>query len=443
MLNMKFVLIITALFGVTFAQTIRCRYVNYGSVYGCELTINNPNGFNSFTAIEGAHLSGYNNARVGVLYRVSGVTTNVPRIICDTFPNLLSVDLHNTGMLNIDDTAFTGCTQVTQLDLWQNRINSISANALTSLRNVQFLNLEDNNLASIPSNLFANQGSLQMLYLSRNPFTDFPVGIFRPLQNLLHLGLGFSNLVELNTQWFGINNTKLVDLHVGGNRLTVTAQTFVGLESLVYLNIANNQINQIPAGTFTPLRNLRDLDIFGNTFTELAADSFAGLTSLAYLQIGFAPIRQIQVGAFRGLDNLKTLIISYCQLSELQSAAFADFRGLNYLDLSENEITDIGNFMVPLINLREANFKNNYVTTVRRSSFGTVTNLDALNFDGNLINAFDKSLLDAAVNFNSLYFTGNVCASRFFASFMLSRNEYLLDLQTCFANFGNLPSDMN
>lgn len=217
---MIFLLIITSLLSVTVAQTISCRYVNYGSVYGCELTISNANGFNSFTAISGAHLSGYNNARVEVLYKVSGLTTNVPRIICDTFPNLVSVDLHNAGLTSVDDNAFRGCTRITQLDLWENYINSIHESAFASLRDVQFLNLEQNRLTSISVNLFANQQNLQMLYLSRNQFTNFPVGIFRPLSNLLHLGLGFSNLTAINNAWFG-NNTKLVDLHVSSyNELT-------------------------------------------------------------------------------------------------------------------------------------------------------------------------------------------------------------------------------
>lgn len=438
---MKLFLIITSLLSVAVAQQIRCRYVNYGSVYGCELTITNPNGFNSFTQIEGTHLSGYNNARVGVLYRVSGVTTNVPRIICDTFTNLQSVDLHNTGLTSVDDNAFRGCTQITQLDLWENSINSISANAFASLRNVQFLNLEQNSLTTIPANLFANQQNLQMLYLSRNRFANFPVGIFRPLQNLLHLGIGFSNLTEINNQWFG-NNTRLVDLHVGGNRLRLTSNSFVGLESLTYLNIGNNLINTIPAGTFAPLRNLRDLDIFANTFTEIAADSFAGLTNLAYLQLGYAPIRTIQAGAFRGLGNLKQLILSESQLSQIQPTAFEDLRSLNYLDLSLNGISELGTFLTPLTNLRDVSFRNNNLRIIRRSNFGPVTSLDTLNLDGNQITAFDKALLDAAVNFNSLYFTGNVCASRFFASFTISRNEYLPDLQTCFTNFSNLPSNV-
>lgn len=434
---MKIFFIITSLLSVAFAQTIRCRYVNYGSVYGCELTITNPNGFNSFTQIEGAHLSGYSNARVGVLYRVSGVTTNVPRIICDTFTNLNSLDLHNTGLTEVDDNAFRGCTQVTQLDLWENSISSISANAFAGLRNVRFLNLEKNMLTTIPATLFANQQNLEMLYLSQNLFADYPVGVFRPLQNILNLGIGFSNLNEINSQWFG-NNTKLVDLHVGGNRIRLTAQSFIGLDSLRYLNLANNGISQIPAGTFAPLRNLRDLDIFGNAFTELVADSFAGLQNLAYLQIGYAPLRQIHAGAFRGLPNLKNLIMAQCELSQLQSTAFEDLRGLNYINLNQNGIEDLRDFLVPLSNLRDVSFENNNVRTVRRSNFGLVTNLDTLNFDGNFINAFDKALIDAAVNFNSLYFTGNLCASRFYASFTLSRAEYLPTLQSCFTNFNNL-----
>lgn len=434
---MKLFFIITSFLSVAIAQQIRCRYVNYGSVYGCELTISNPNSFNSFTQIEGAHLSGYSNARVGILYGVSGVTTNVPRIICDTFPNLLSVDLHNLGLNEVDDNAFRGCSLITQLDLWENRISSISAGAFASLRNVQFLNLEKNMLTTLSANVFANQQNLQMLYLSQNLFADYPVGIFRPLQNLLHLGIGFSNLNAINSQWFG-NNTRLVDLHVGGNRIRLTAQSFVGLESLVYLNLANNGISQIPAGTFAPLRNLRDLDIFNNAFTELLANSFTGLSNLAYLQIGYSPIRRIHAGAFRGLENLKTLIIPDCQLSQLESTAFEELRDLTYIDLSQNGINELGNFLVPLANIRDIGLRYNNLRTIRRSNFGTVTRLDTLNLDGNFITAFDKALIDDAVNFNSLYFTGNVCASRFFPSFTFSRPEYLLALQTCFTNYDNL-----
>lgn len=178
--------------------------------------------------------------------------------------------------------------------------------------------------------------------------------------------------------------------------------------------------------------------MFNNTFTELVTHSFTGLTNLAYLQIGYSPIRQIQAGAFRGLGNLKTLIIPQCQLHQLRSTAFEDLKSLTYIDLSQNGIGDLGTFLVPLSNLRDVDLNNNNLRIIHRSNFGTVTSLDTLNLDGNIISAFDKRLIDAAVNFNSLYFTGNVCASQFFASFTLSRSEYLPFLQTCFTNYNNL-----
>jgi len=428
---------------VAFAQELRCRYVNYGSVYGCELTIQNPGGLNNFTQIEGNHLSGYSNSRVGVLYRVSGVTTNVPRIICDTFTNLVSLDLHNTGLTQVDDNAFRGCTLVRQLDLWENSINSISANAFAAMRSVEFLNLEKNRLSSIPADLFANQQNLEMLYLSQNLFQNFPVGIFRPLRNLKHLGIGFSNLIELNNQWFG-NNTLLVDLHAGGNSgMRITAQSFVGLETLVYLNIGNNEINQLPAGLFSPLRVLRDLDMHNNTFTELRADAFSGLSNLAYLHISYAPIQQIQAGAFRGLGNLGTLRMENCRLREPQAASFVDLINLNYLDLSNNGIDDLGNFLTVMPNLRDVSLRDNNLRTIRRSNFGTITSLDSLNLDYNLVSALDRNLINQATNFNSLYLTGNICASRFFASFTHSRDEYLPFLQTCFVNFDNMAVSTN
>jgi len=231
---------------------------------------------------------------------------------------------------------------------------------------------------------------------------------------------------------------------VGGNPgLRLTAQSFVGLETLVYLNLGNNEISQIPAGTFTPLRVLRDLDMHNNTFTQLTADSFSGLGNLNYLHLSYAPIQQIHAGAFRGLSKLSTLIMIDCRISQPQAASFAELTNLNYIDLSFNGIADLGTALASLSNLKDVGLQYNDIRTIRRSNFGAVTILDTLNLSYNFVNAFDRALLDDARNFNSLYLNGNVCADRFFPSFTYDRDAYLPFLQTCFNNFANLPSNNN
>lgn len=128
-------------------QPISCRYFLFEFVsetlYTCELTINNPNGLNNFTAIGGAHLPGYTNSNVELIYRVGGVTTNIPNVLCATFPNLLRMELYELGLTTITDISFNGCSRVNEINLTGNRITSISANAFASLPGLLSIVLEE------------------------------------------------------------------------------------------------------------------------------------------------------------------------------------------------------------------------------------------------------------------------------------------------------------
>lgn len=196
-------ILISTLLSVVIAQqsSLSCNYALYAGIYSCDLTINNPNGLNNFTEIGGIHLEGHTDDDVTTVYRVSGVSTNVPSIICEQFTNLDSIELYFTGLIAIGDSDFAGCPRVTGLGLSANLISEISTNAFATLTELVYINLDTNSLTTLPENVFSNQRNLRNLDLSSNPFQDIPTGLFRPLENLQYLYLINVNIITINSQW--------------------------------------------------------------------------------------------------------------------------------------------------------------------------------------------------------------------------------------------------
>lgn len=438
MIEMKRILTISLLFTVAVVAqqpSLNCSYFLVGEMYACDLTIRNPNGFNNFTQIEGVHFQGYINADLELLYRGGGSeSTNVPSIICETFPNLRRMQLYNLGVTEIDDTAFIGCSRLSELGLSSNRISSISASAFVHLVDIRDVNLSDNLLTTLPDNVFTSQTNLTTLDMSLNPFHDIPVELFRPLENLERLYLSYANLNAINNRWF-TSNVRLNDLNLASNRISVSGDSFVGLEGLKALNLAYNAINEIPSATFAPLKNLQHLHLSGNNITALHEDSFPDLANLETLDIDRNPIVTIRDGAFRGLGNLRVLTMSNCRLQQLLSNSFADLRNLSVLSLDFNRIEELPQSVFDLPHLKHLGLWNNRLKTLRRNSFGSLLlNLQTLDLEGNVVNGLDRTIIDDAVRLDTLYFSGNLCANNYFGNFLLSRAEYLLMLERCFSN---------
>lgn len=412
--DMKLFFLISSLFSVAIAQQpyLSCDFLPpTGVIYDCILTIHNPNGLNNFTEITGIHQDELTNDDVTVVSGVNGVSTNIPEIICGTFPNLWLFEFINTVASEIDDSSFNKCTHLTDLRLRWNRISSIASNAFSSLRDVRNIDISFNSLTTLPGNLFANQGNLLTLQLGSNAWEYLNVDLFRPLENLTLLDLRMSNLNGSISQLL-VTNRRLDTLALGSNRFSMSEDSFVGLQNLKYLGLERNAIKEIPKGTFASTPNLPRLNLLGNNFTELLADSFPDLGQLEYLNIGSNPIKNIHENAFRGLENLQILIMVSCGIEELEPGAFEPLLNLDFIDLRSNRLM-----------------------TLHRNVFGTAINLRSLNLSNNIINALDRTLIDDALSLERISFDGNLCADALFANFLTNRPQYLTMLSTCFSNY--------
>lgn len=417
---------------------LSCFYFNIGTGYLCQLTINNPNGFDNFTEIDGIHLEGFTNENVTAIHVAWGTSTIIPRIICDTFPNIDQFDFFGVGLTDIDDNSFNGCSQIGWLYLSNNRISSISEMAFGNLRGLTLINLGDNLLTTLPENLFANQQNLTYLTLNNNLIGGFAAGTFRPLGNLQYLHIENLNITTFNSQFF-TDNSNLVYLYLGDNRITLSANMFSGMTELRFISLLNNGISEIPPGTFAGLPNLTALDLNWNNFTNLRADSFAGSGQLYHIDLSGNPLETIEEDAFRGLDALLSLTLERGRIRDLNSISLNNLPNLTYLALSINSIEEIpAGFFESMPRLDYIGLWANRIKTLRRSSFGNLTALRTLDLDRNIVNAIDKAFIDDAVNLNTLNLDGNLCASNYFGNFMNSRDRYLPMLERCFRNIRHI-----
>ncbi|XP_037025228.1 leucine-rich repeat-containing protein 15-like isoform X6 [Bradysia coprophila] len=434
---MKLLIFICLLLAVARAQdpSLSCNYRSFNQIYQCELFINNPNGFDNFTEIGGIHLEGFGDDDVNSIYNRYGSTTILPRIICDTFRNITLFQLFRSQLTEINDNAFSGCSQIRQLFLFSNQINSISENAFATLRETDYIGLDDNFLTTLPKNVFANQQNLTDLMLNFNSFNDLPAGIFRPLQKLQRLSLGHNNISEVNREWFA-TNSDLTYLYLQGNRIVLTSDSFAESQpSLRHLFLGGNEISEIPTGAFAGLANLTNLQIHSNNIREIQENTFADLNQLRSLDISANPIEKIDDGAFQGLESITSLSILHCRIRTLGSHSFENLANLNSIDLNFNEIEDIdaGTF-ASMPNLTYIGLRNNRLKTIRRNIFGALTELRVLDLDGNIVNALERSIIDDAANLETLYFSGNLCANSHFSDFIINRATYLQMLEVCFRN---------
>ena len=134
---MKFVIILLFVIKLNtiYSQNgaIRCNYFMSEHGYACNLHINNPNGWNNFTEITGVHMTNMGNADVRNIVRLSSSsTTNIPSIICDTFPFTTRMDLRVIRIERIDEYSFKSCKNLSYLEFFSNRIAHIDEFAFST-----------------------------------------------------------------------------------------------------------------------------------------------------------------------------------------------------------------------------------------------------------------------------------------------------------------------
>jgi hypothetical protein len=141
-------------------------------------------------------------------------------------------------------------------------------------------------------------------------------------------------------------------------------------KTIMYLNLHNNNIADVPSSIFRDLPLLRSIDLRNNSLTTVRFRSFSDLPSLHTVFLSFNRITTIEVGAFQGLNRLKILRLDHNNIPALFKDTFTALPSLEEIRLRDNPMLAMvqpGTFK-NLPRLREIQM---YRTLTNTTIFGT------------------------------------------------------------------------
>lgn len=230
---------------------------------------------------------------------------SIPRIP----PHTWYLYLQNNLIEVLSADALHNATQLRWLNVNHNKITSegVKEGVLNAMSHLAHLYMDDNLLSSVPSPLPA---SLEHLRLSRNRISKIPAGVF--------IGLDKLNLLDLQ-------GNKLMDN-------AVTEVSLKGLNNLVQINLAKNQLTSMPIG-LPPTTTQLFLD--GNNIEKIPAGYFKGLPKVAFLRLNHNKLGS--GGVPKNVFNVSSILdlqLSHNQLTEVPLIP----AGLEHLHLDHNKI---------------------------------------------------------------------------------------------------------
>ncbi|XP_061768154.1 keratocan [Nerophis ophidion] len=220
--------------------------------------------------------------------------------------------LQNNQIQVISANALRNATQLRWVNLSRNKIASegVEKGTLDAMSRLEHLYMDDNLLSWVP---FPLPASLEHLSLSRNRISKIPDGVF-----------------------LGLDKLTLLDLQ--GNKLmddAVTEVSLKGLSNLVQINLAKNQLSNMPLG-LPPTTTQLFLD--GNNIDKIPADYFKGLPKVAFLRLNHNKLGSsgVSQNAFN-ISSILDLQLSHNLLTEVPLIP----SGLEQLYLDHNNIKSV------------------------------------------------------------------------------------------------------
>ncbi|XP_071777451.1 toll-like receptor 5 [Centroberyx gerrardi] len=257
--------------------------------------------------------------------------------------SLETLDLFGNQIKRLQPSLFfSNLTKLTELNLKLNKINAICEADLIGFRGKHFrlLNLDTIHLRNMSSQGFDWEEC-------GNPFRGMS---FQTLDLSYN---GFS--VDKARQFFtAIEGTKIGHLKLSGTMgkgffyVHFRDPDHVTLEGLKHsgvriLDLSKNKIFTLHAGVFSPLKEVKILDISQNSVNQINRMAFLGLErQLQMLNLSHNLLGEIHSYTFESLTNLHVLDLSYNHIGILGKASFRGLPRLRALHLTGNSLRELG-----------------------------------------------------------------------------------------------------
>ncbi|KAJ6631713.1 Toll-like receptor 7 [Pseudolycoriella hygida] len=291
------------------------------------------------------------------------------------------LDLKNNSIGFVDHRAFISLTNLHTLNLSGNRLHIVNNGLFNGLFVLTRLVLSNNLITVVESSAFKNCSSLKELDLSSNQLTHIPESI-RDLSMLRSLDLGENRISFISNDSFKglsqLTGLRMMDNLIGN----LTCGVLYDLPKLNVLNLARNKIQSIQRGAFDKNIEIEAIRLDKNLLTDING-IFATLNSLLWLNLSENQLIWFDY-AFIPM-NLKWLDVHGNYIEALGNYyKLINEITITTLDASHNRITEIGPSSVP--NSIEMFFvNNNLIRTVYPNTFVDKINLTRVDLYSNAI----------------------------------------------------------
>ena len=291
--------------------------------------------------------------------------------VFDGLSNLKEIDLSENFIQNIDHV-FDGLHMLEKLDLGSNKIKTINKMVFKDLKNLMYLYLPNNEITKIDRLAFQPIQKLSWITLTKNPLKNANA-LFIKNRQLSYVDLSQCAITSVPRKL----PPSLEYLQLTNNNITrIKATDFSRNTKLKFLVLAQNQIDVIENGAFSPLKNLQELRLTDNKLREFPPLLPASVNAI-YLSKN--KIQQLSCDDFPANSQLTTLSLKSNEISNLQPGTFSKLKKLSKLYLDSNRITVLKNKTFSgLDKLSLLSLSKNFITLVEKDVFFALKSLTKL-----------------------------------------------------------------
>ena len=262
----------------------------------------------------------------------------LPAGIFDGLSGLTSLSLSRNQLIELPADLLSGLSSLEDMTLTRNFLTEIPPDLFADQSSLERLDLSYNALQGLPNGFFTNMSSLDSLDLSHNAIRELPVGFFAGLSALDSLELSYNALTQLPD---GADLSGLTTLNLNFNRLaSLQPSDFIGLSSLEILGLEFNELRSVPSGFLETMPTLRSVGLAGNSIASVSEDAFVGAPeTLEYVNLADNVLDDLPAGVFAPLRNIHWLQLQLNGLKQLPDTLFPKEATRWWLDLSFNNLT--------------------------------------------------------------------------------------------------------
>ncbi|XP_041459395.1 leucine-rich repeats and immunoglobulin-like domains protein 3 [Lytechinus variegatus] len=259
---------------------------------------------------------------------------SLPRDLFTHLESLNLLELSRNELTTVDSLVFSGLESLEELSLSRNQLTDLMDGAFYGLNAIQQLELDGNELTTISRRWLFGLKSLLHLTVAHNRINETEASGWEFCPNLEYLDLSHNRLTTLETEGetVGESGGPAAQGTNGGAAGSVGVPPWPPLLRELYIN--HNRITQVADGAFIQLNLLQVLDLSDNVIAWTVEDmtgAFEGLESLLRLGLANNNINSIARRAFNGLTNLQSLDFAGNAITTVENNAFEGMPQLNQL----------------------------------------------------------------------------------------------------------------